>query len=663
MVTHNPELAEEYATRIVRIRDGRLTDDSNPYDPAAEAAPAKPAADPAAKRVSMSFFTAVSLSLNNLMTKKGRTILTAFAGSIGIIGIALILALSTGINNYINQVQEDTLSSYPITIEAERVDMTEMMTSMMGIREEKLSGSADFEEGRVYSSTVMYDMMNAMMNTEMATNNLRDFKVWLDQEDNPVADLATIRYGYNTKFDIFTRDEDGGIVRSDVMALMEEAMGAMYGGDYSSYFSTMGSMYQGMNVWEELLPGENGELIAEQVLGQYDLLHGRWPEAHDEVILFVDSHNQISDLMLYALGYISSDAMTESMQAMMNGETIETEQLSWSFDEICATEFKLILPAERYVRDAATGHYVDMSATDTGMDFLYNSDDIGTPLKIVGIARPNPESSASMVTGAIGYTSALTTHVIDTTTELDIVRGQLADETTDIFTGLPFATGEETEPTADEKRRDITAHIGTLSGTEKAAIYLDLMRTPSDEYIAGVVAQQMQGLDRAAIEAMIVQQYAGEMGVDAETVKGYIAKMDDATLFAQVEQAMAAQIAEQYAAAMEAQLGAMTTDAQAQALDGMLVTAALTEAQYDYLYDSHMPATHIEGSAEDNLDTLGYVDMDSPSTVSIYATTFAEKDEIAALIEEYNAGVAEDDQIEYTDYVALLMSAVTDIIS
>lgn len=663
MVTHNPELAEEYATRIVRIRDGRLTDDSNPYDPAAEAEPAKPAADPAAKRVSMSFFTAVSLSLNNLMTKKGRTILTAFAGSIGIIGIALILALSTGINNYINQVQEDTLSSYPITIEAERVDMTEMMTSMMGIREEKLSGSADFEEGRVYSSTVMYDMMNAMMNTEMATNNLRDFKVWLDQEDNPVADLATIRYGYNTKFDIFTRDEDGGIVRSDVMALMEEAMGAMYGGDYSSYFSTMGSMYQGMNVWEELLPGENGELIAEQVLGQYDLLHGRWPEAHDEVILFVDSHNQISDLMLYALGYISSDAMTESMQAMMNGETIETEQLSWSFDEICATEFKLILPAERYVRDAATGHYVDMSSTDTGMDFLYNSDDIGTPLKIVGIARPNPESSASMVTGAIGYTSALTTHVIDTTTELDIVRGQLADETTDIFTGLPFATGEETEPTADEKRRDITAHIGTLSGTEKAAIYLDLMRTPSDEYIAGVVAQQMQGLDRAAIEAMIVQQYAGEMGVDAETVKGYIAKMDDATLFAQVEQAMAAQIAEQYAAAMEAQLGAMTTDAQAQALDGMLVTAALTEAQYDYLYDSHMPSTHIEGSAEDNLDTLGYVDMDSPSTVSIYATTFAEKDEIAALIEEYNAGVAEDDQIEYTDYVALLMSAVTDIIS
>ena len=662
MVTHNPELAEEYASRIVRIRDGRLLADSNPYDSAAET-PTKPAADPAARRVSMSFLTAVSLSLNNLMTKKGRTILTAFAGSIGIIGIALILALSTGINTYINQVQEDTLSSYPITIEAERVDMTEMMTSMMGVGESHAEGVENYEEGRVYSSTVMYEMMTAMMNTEMATNNLRDFKVWLDKEDNPIADMATIRYGYDAKFDIYTRDEDGGIVKSDVMALMESAMGAMFGGDYSSYFSTMGSMYKQLNVWEELLPGENGEPITETLYGQYDLLHGRWPEAHDEVILFVDPHNQISDLMLYALGFISADAMSESMQAMMNGTEIEIEQLSWTYDELCATEFKLILPAEHYVRDAASGHYVDMSATTAGMDFLYNSDDIGTPLKIVGIARPNPDASATMVTGAIGYLSTLTANVIDKTTELDIVKAQLADADTDVFTGLPFANDDMPEPTADEKRTAITAHLGTLSKAEKAAIYLKLMCTPTDDYVTGVVAGQMQGLDRAAIEGMIMQQYATQMGVDAETVKGYIAKMDDATLFAQVEQAMAEQVAAQYAAAVEAQLAAMTTDAQAQALDGMLAAAALSEAQYADLYDNYMPATYAEGSAEDNLDTLGYVDMASPATVSIYATTFAEKDEIAALIAEYNAGVAEDDQIEYTDYVALLMSAVTDIIS
>ncbi|MBR7185709.1 MAG: ABC transporter ATP-binding protein/permease [Clostridia bacterium] len=661
MVTHNPELAEAYATRIVRIRDGRLTDDSHPYAPEAEEA--KPAADPAAKHVSMSFFTAISLSLNNLMTKKGRTVLTAFAGSIGIIGIALILALSTGINTYINQVQEDTLSSYPITIEAERVDMTEMMTSMMGVGASHAEGAAAYEEGRVYSSTVMYEMMNAMMNTETAKNNLRDFKVWLDSEDNPVAELATVRYGYDAKFDIYTRDEDGGIVKSDVMALMEEAMGAMFGGDYSSYFSTMGSMYQQMNVWEELLPGENGELIAEQVYGQYDLLHGRWPEAHDEVILFVDAHNQISDLMLYALGFISSDAMSESMQAMMNGGEMEIEQLSWSYDELCATEFKLILPAEHYVRDAGSGQYVHMSDTAAGLEFLYNNDEIGTPLTVVGIARPNPDAAANMVTGAIGYLSTLTTHVIDRTEGLDVVQAQLADADTDVFTGLPFADEDTPEPTADEKRQAITGHIATLGNAEKAAIYLDLMRKPSYEYVAGVVAGQMQGLDRAAIEAMIMQQYAAQMGVDAETIKGYIAKMDDATLFAQVEQAMAEQVAAQYAAGVEAQLGAMTIDMQAAALDGMLSAGSLREAQYDDLYENHMPPTSVEGSAEENLDLLGYVDMDSPSTVSIYATTFAEKDEIAALIDEYNAGVDEDDQITYTDYVALLMSAVTDIIS
>ncbi len=660
MVTHNPELAETYANRIVRIKDGRLTDDSNPFDPATETAPA---VDPAAKRVSMSFATAVSLSLNNLMTKKGRTILTAFAGSIGIIGIALILALSTGVNTYINQVQEDTLSSYPITIEAESVDMTEMMTSLMGVGQEHSEGVANQEEGRVYSSTVMYEMMTAMMNTEMATNNLRDFKVWLDKEDNPIRDLATVRYGYNTKFDIYTRDEDGGIVKSDVMALMEEAMGAMFGGDYSSYFATMGGMYTQLNVWEELMPGNDGELISPTVFDQYDLLHGRWPEQEDEVILFVDPNNQISDLMLYALGYISSAAMTESMQGMMEGKTVEVEQLSWTYDELCATEFKLILPAEHYVKDAATGKYVDMAATEKGMEFLYDSDDIGTPLTIVGIARPNPDASASMVTGAIGYLSTLTTHVIETTEGLDIVRAQRADDATDVFTGLPFATGEEVEPTADEKRRDITAHIGTLSVAERAAIYLDLMKKPSDEYLAGILDAQMAGMDRATIEAMIMQQYATQMGVDAETVKGYIAKMDDATLFGQVREAMAEQVTAQYAAQVEGQLAAMTTDAQAAAFDGMLVASALSEAQYAYLYDEHMPATYVEGSAEDNLDTLGYVDLDAPATVEIYATTFAEKDEIAAFIEEYNATVDEDDQIEYTDYVALLMSAVTDIIS
>ncbi len=662
MVTHNPELAEKYASRIVRIRDGRLTDDSNPYIPGQSAAPKK-TADPAARHVSMSFFTAISLSLNNLMTKKGRTVLTSFAGSIGIIGIALILALSTGINAYIERVQEDTLSSYPITIEAESVDMTEMLSSMMGIGAAHGSGDEAFEEGRVYSSTVMYEMMNAMVNTEMAENNLRDFKVWLDREGNPIRELATVRYGYDAKFDIYTRDEDGGIVKSDVMSLMEDAMTAMFGGNYSSYFSTMGSMYEQMDVWEELLPGENGELIADQVYAQYDLLHGKWPEAYDEVILFVDPNNRISDLMLHALGYISSDAMNESMTAMMNGGNMEIEQLSWTYEELCRNSFKLILPAEYYHRDAVHGGYVDMSQTAAGMDYLYNSSDVGTTLKIVGIARPNPDAAAAMVNGAIGYTSALTEHAINTTASLDVVREQLADETVDAINGLPFATGEEVEPSTEEKKAAVVAYAANLTAAEKAEIYLDLMSRPTDAYVAGLVAQQMAGLDRATIEEMIVGQYAAEMGVDAETVKGYIAQMDDTTLFAQVEAAMAEQITARYAETVRGQMSAMPTEAQAAALDRALSDGTVTEAQFLYLHEAYLPAAYSDGSYNGNLDLLGYVDMKSPSTVSIYATTFADKDKIADLIAEYNRGVAEEDQIEYTDYVALLMSAVTDIIS
>ena len=670
MVTHNPELAEQYATRTVRLKDGLVVDDTAPFDGVPEA-PAK--TEGRRKKTSMSFFTAFSLSLNNLMTKKGRTILTSFAGSIGIIGIALILSLSNGINTYINQVQEDTLSSYPITIEAESVDMTAMMTSFMGVQQEKGNYEAR-EEDRVYSSTVMFDMMDAMMNAETTKNNLRAFKDFLDAGGNGIADLAAIRYGYDVAFDIYTKDEDGKIVKSDVMAMMEEALGAMYGGDYSSYFSTMGSMYDQMDVWEELMPGEDGALISDQVREQYDLLYGKWPESHDEVILFVSSRNEISDLMLYALGYIASDDMTDVLNKMMNGETINAEAMSWSYEELCNTEFKLILPAEYFRHDAASGGYVDMAATDSGMDYLYNSNDVGTKLKVVGIARPGEDSTSAMVTGAIGYSAELTTRAIETTAGMEIVTKQMEDVSTDVFTALPFRTEDYVEPSAEEKTEAITAYLADLPVAGKANVYIDVMSRPDDAYVEGVVVQQMEGMTRESVEEMIVQQYAGEMGVDAATISGYIAEMSDEELFAQIEEAAAASVREQYAQAVQAQLGAMSHEQMAAALDTTLSgdaqtlafagMAPFTEAQYVYLYDTYMPPVVSKATWEENMDRLGYVDAESPATISIYAATFADKDEIAALIEEYNAGVSnEEDEITYTDYVALLMSSITGIIS
>ncbi len=682
MVTHNPELAQQYSTRIVTLKDGRVTGDSKPYH-AQESAPIltgkKAKAD---KKPSMSFLTALSLSLTNLRTKMGRTVLTAFAGSIGIIGIALILALSAGINTYINQVQEDTLSSYPITIQAESTDMTAMMASLMGARRDQLTGEAaeGQDPDRVYASTVMYDMMDSMLNAEVETNNLQAFKEYLESGGGGIKDMASIHYSYDFDFDIYTQDENGDIVKCDVMALMQDAMAAMYGGDYSSYFNSMGSMYSAMDVWEELLPGEDGELISPQVKGDYELLYGDWPQDYNEVILFVDGNNEISDLMLYALGLMPHDDMEEAMVSMSKGETVELGEMSWSYEELCKLGFKLILPAEYYQHDEVLGTYTDMSKTEAGMDFLYNSGEIGVPLKVAGIARPLGGGNG-MLSGGIGYTSALTRFAIETTGETDILNRQLGDPDTDVISGLPFPKETDVEPTDEEKAEAITEYLSDLSVQEKAAAYVDVMGQPSQEYVDGVVEQQMAGLTREAIEEMIVEQYAGEMGVDGETVRGYIADMSDEELFDRVEEAIAQSVREQYAAGVEQQLAAMSQDTLAGMLDhamdreaefaqpgmaglSMGVPTPLTDEQFVYLYDNYMPPTRSSSTYEDNLDLLGYVRLDSPSAISIYATTFVQKDEIADLIQAYNDGVAdEDDKITYTDYVALLMSSITGIIS
>ncbi len=675
MVTHNPDLAEQYASRIIRMLDGVITGDSRPLT-AEEKAAEQAAFDAQRKenpnpprKPSMSFGTSFMLSLKNLFTKKGRTTLTAFAGSIGIIGIALILALSTGINDYIDQVQQDTLASYPITIEAETVDMSALMTSLMGAQSD---GETEHDLDRVYSSDVMFDMMDSMFNAETSTNNLKAFKEYLDNGGGGITDLASLHYSYDFDFDIYTEDADGAIIKSDVITLMQEAMSALYGGDYSSFFnSSMGSMYESFDVWEELLPGADGELVGEQVLDQYDLVYGAWPQAYDEVILFVDSRNEISDLMLYTLGLISSQEMNETLSAMAAGETVDAEQLSWTYEELCGRSFKLILPAAYYQYDAATGGYVDLSATEAGMDYLYNSDDVGITLKVAGIARPSEDASSSMVTGAIGYTSALTAYALETTAEMDVVAQQLSDETTDVFTGLPFATGEEEEPSDGEKQSAVTAYLSGLSIADKAAAYLDVMSQAGDAYVQAVVEQQMASVTRESIEEMAVQRYSEEMGVEADTVASYIAQMSDAELLAQVEEAVAVQVREQYAAGVQQQLGALSQEQLAGMLDAVLDGTAPDAMaptpfviwQYSYLYHNYMPPTVSQATYEENLKLLGYKDPASPDSVSIYASTFADKDEIAALIQAYNDGVAEEDQITYTDYVALLMSSITTIIS
>ena len=651
MVTHNPALAQDYSTRIIRLLDGSVTGDSMPFDPE----PESPAREGKRRRKpSMGFFTALSLSLNNLMTKKARTLLTAFAGSIGIIGIALILSLSNGIQNYIDRVQADTLSSYPITIEKESVDLSSMITTMMGAN----SSGGKHDLDAVYSNTVMYDLMNSMTTANVNMNDMASFKEYLEDENNGFSQhISAVQYGYGLDMNVYTKDDNGEIIKSDVTELLNNTMSAMYGGDYSSYFSTFSGAYSQFDAWQEMLPGENGEAVSDILRDQYDVIYGNWPESYDEVVLIVDKNNEVSDLVLYSLGLKSSDSLTQAMESMMNMEEVTSQVESWSYEDICGRTFKVILPCERYQYDSASGTYTDVSLTDTGLRYLYDSGDVGVELKIVGILRENEDAVSTMLSGAIGYTSALTDRMIDVTAESPIVKAQLGSKDTDVILSLPFADGEEA--TLEDMAEAVNSYISGLTNAEKANLYTAFMSVPSNDYLTAAVDDAMSQMTREYVETMLMESYAAETGMDESKLREYVGQMDDETLMAYVRETVEQSVKDQYAQSVQAQLGAMTTDQLALVLD----STKLTDEQYEYIYSELLPETVSTSTYEDNLEMLGYVDKSVPTSISIYASTFADKDAIADLITSYNESVDEEHQISYTDYVALLMSSITTIIN
>ena len=343
MVTHNPEIAEEYSTRIVRLLDGRVTSDSNPYESEfiLDAPDKKKKSRKKAEKTSMSFMTALSLSLNNLMTKKARTFMTSFAGSIGIIGIALIMSISNGVNAYINRVQEDTLSSYPITIQAESVDMTNLITNLMGSNNKETRHELD----AVYSNSIMYELINSLNNAEVEKNNLNKFKKYLENENNKINQyISAVQYSYGVDMSIYTKDSDGKIVKSDVAELLN----GIYAAENSVMSAGYQQSFQQMNVWSEILTNKDGTEINELTKKQYDCIYGNWPTSYNEVVLIVDKNNEISDLCLYALGLKTSDELTAVLEAAMKKEPLDTAERKWSYEDICAKTFKLVLPSNCY---------------------------------------------------------------------------------------------------------------------------------------------------------------------------------------------------------------------------------------------------------------------------------------------------------------------------
>ena len=458
MVTHNPDLAEKYSNRIIKLSDGKILDDSNPV---VENDEVKVESNKN-KKTSMSFLTALSLSFNNLLTKKGRTILTSFAGSIGIIGIALILSISTGVRNYIDKVEKETLSSYPITIEEKSIDTTSLLSSLMGTDKE-----IDHDLDKVYTNNIMQNIINTMT-SEIQTNNLQEFKKYIESS-NMKEYTSDIQYFYNLTLNIYTSDKE------EVLKVNPNKIYESMGIEGMMGLNTGYRMFSNYNdVWKELM--NNQELLK----SQYDLLAGSWPSNYNEVVIIVDKNNEISDYTLYALGLKDQNEIKDIMNKVMNGEEIESENISYNYEDLLDLSFKLVLNHQYFMKE--NNKWIDKS---NDLEYLKELINNGIDIKVVGIVKPNEEAVIEEEYGSVGYTHELTNYVINEVNNSDIVKIQKENPNINVFTGLEFSDNIDINTLIDPKiyntlsQEQLVKYIEELQESVKATYEDNLIKLGS----------------------------------------------------------------------------------------------------------------------------------------------------------------------------------------
>ena len=674
MVTHNPELADEYSTRIIRLVDGKIVNDSNPYDSSEEekspsSAPVKETRKEkkAKKKTSMSFATALSLSLNNLMTKKMRTFLTSFAGSIGIIGIALILALSNGFTLYIEAIQREALTSYPIMIESATMDMEAMMGSM----ESSATGEVNHDLDKVYPNTIAASMMDSF-SAGTWTNDLESFKAYIESDRSHIREnSSSIRYTYGGSFNIFASDYSQGankVYPSPITDFAGDMMGTMGMGAATDMMG-MASMETMMSAWQELI--DSPELIDEQ----YDVVAGTLPKNYNEVVLIIDRNNEISDRAIQGLGYMTADEMMDSMMSSMTGGTYTPYDGTFEYDEIIGKTYKIVLEPDYYVFDEATGTWTDMHGNTEYENQLIEN---GEEVRIVGIIKPAAGSLMSTTTGAIGYTADLTEHIINRTNECEIVIQQKANPEVDVFTGLRFdsvitETPEEEEPVTPEVPADTPVDV-------PAEAPADVPEAPTE----------INSVDD--LYQLIDANYKGEINEELTRTIDLVFK-DSLT---NDEKAELVTLLEKY----NFLEGSGFSADQAVDMLGMATESMLLDIIADGMTsgNSSLPAPNINepdepvetpeatdpvvpetpeepevevptplcATYEEALTRLGVADLSKPKSIYIYPKDFESKDMISAEIAEYNQNLIdsgkEESEIKYTDMIGLLLSSVTKIV-
>lgn len=612
MVTHNPELAEQYSTRIVKLRDGKITDDSDPYHPKAETH-AKPEHKNMG-RAKMSFLTSLSLSFNNLRTKKGRTLLTSFAGSIGIIGIALILALSSGVNGYISDIQKDTMTSYPITISSETVDMSAMMGmgggmmggGMMGGRTDTATNPDD----GVYADYSDIESSEAIASS-VIENNLTAFKQYLDDSESEIQQYLGengVVYTYNVNFDVYSYDKDENLINTN--ADTEEVTGSESEGGFGAMAGGMGGMggmpmmgastgSSGAENFSELMAGTNGDTVSRVLTDSYDVLYGNWPENYNEVVLVLDENNSLSAGTLYQLGFITADEYLEITEKIADGE--EAEKYSWNYEEVCGHTFYLVPAADRYTENEdGTFTYLEED-TFENKQLLENS----VELKITGVIRPVEDAANASISTSVAYTSKLTDYVIEYTNESAVVLAQEETPEINVLNGMGFEALDDAAKIEDAK-----AYISAMGISDKASMY---------QMIQYYVSQNSEEEDTAE-ETQQPPQGAGQMGTGGAGMS-------------------------------------MDETAMAEAMDSWLAETPDDEILLS-IYDEYIDGA----SYEDNMEAFGKVSYDAPASISIYTDSFEDKEAVSECIVNYNETVDEDNQITYTDYVELMTSSLTSIV-
>ncbi|MEE1490508.1 MAG: FtsX-like permease family protein, partial [Massilioclostridium sp.] len=596
MVTHNPELAEKYSTRIVKLLDGKIVNDTNPYSEKEEQVQKIKH-----KKISMSFFTALSLSFNNLRTKKGRTLLTSFAGSIGIIGIALILALSTGMNAYIADVQKDTMASYPITISDETIDVS----SVMGMRGEVIGEMRGENKTETENRTGVFADYKEIETSEkisssIVENNLTEFKKYLDNPDSEIQQYLGengIVYTYDVNFSVYSHDADGKLIDSD--SEVGDTASPMAGSNgkveimnkLNGSAALGGGSSSGAANFSELMAGLDGKTASQVITDSYDVLYGTWPEEYNEIILVLNENNGISAGTLYQLGLITEEQYEAAVEKIENGE--DADEISFAYEDICGHTFYLVPACDHYIENEnGTFTHID--------DITLNEEDLlanAVELKITGIIRPKEDAQNASISTAVAYTSKLTDYVITHTDESAVIKAQEADSEINVLTGMKFES-----PDNEAKANDAKEYLSSLGISEKASFYKLMMHYASSHSETNNAGTSQNG--------------------------------------------------------MAAGNGAMDETTMAAALDRWLAGEPDQEILLK-VYDEY-----IAGSTyQDNLKAFGKVSFDAPASISIYTDSFESKDAIAACIEKYNETATEETRITYTDYVAMLTSSITTIIN